>query len=169
MSIVAWPFFVSRNRYLDYRTIVAPDFICQAKISNLLASVAEGELTNSAEIIIRQIVNSKVDDFTIIFQVILAIEKDISFEGSNKILKDQFGREIYLFEGIVLKGIGEDYIYINDLDLEKVHKQLIVIYRHFWNQLEPCPVIPSRQFSIPVTNNRVLNRQIKPRYNASSH
>ena len=45
MSIEAWPFLVSRNRYLDYRTVVAPKFICEAGISNLLARVADGDLT----------------------------------------------------------------------------------------------------------------------------
>ncbi len=145
MSFKAWPFLVSRNRYIDYRTIVAPDFICDAKISNLLARVAEGDLTEPNQAIIRQVVNSKVDDFTIVFQVVTAKEKDIDTEGNDRVLIDQFGREIYLFEGVVIKGIGD--VYLIDKDLEKAHKKSMKIYRKFWKLIEPSPAIPSQQFS----------------------
>lgn len=170
MPITAWSFLVSRNRYLDYRTIVAPDFICQAKISNLLARAVEGELTKPNEIIVRQVVNSKVNDLTMIFQVVTAKEKDINSEGNNMKLRDQFGREIYLFEGVIVKGIGEDYIYVDNNDLKKAHQQLIVIYQQFWNSLEPYPAISSSRFSIEVIGaDRCLNRKMKPRYNVSIH
>src|SRR4028118_1153524 len=89
MSIEAWPFLVSRNRYLDYRTVVAPKFICEAGISNLLARVADGDLTQSGCAYTRRVQGSKAGDFSIIFQVVEATEKDINPEGGNQVIKDQ--------------------------------------------------------------------------------
>jgi hypothetical protein len=72
MSIKVWPFLVGRNPYLDYRTIVAPDFICDAGIPNLLARAADGDLSEPGYAISRKIEGSKVGDFTIIFRVVKA-------------------------------------------------------------------------------------------------
>ncbi|NEQ12001.1 MAG: WD40 repeat domain-containing protein, partial [Moorea sp. SIO4E2] len=105
MSINAWPFLVSRNRYLDYRTVVAPDFICDAKIANLLARVTDGDLTEPGKGFIRQIAGTEAGDFTIVFRIIQATEKDLNSKEGDDILKDEFGRKIYLIEGVVIQGI----------------------------------------------------------------
>ncbi len=164
MSIEVWPFLVSRNRYLDYRTVVAPDFIYDAKISNLLARVAEGELTDPGKGIMRNITGSKAGDFTIVFRVIKATERDIN-TGGNKILKDQFGREIYIFEGIVIVAEEEEIIEsfnISDDDFQKLHKRLIAEYKKFWSLVNPTPATPSQQsFTLDtenVTNPLVLEK-----------
>ena len=157
MSIEIWPFLVSRNTYLDYRTVVAPDFICETKISNLLARVVEGELTRAGQAIIRQVVNSKAGDFTIAFRVIKATEKDINATGENNILKDQFGREIYIFEGIVTKGIRSDFI-LSERNFQEVHEQLIPSYRKFWDFVAPSPAMPSSSlvFKMESVNNPLV-------------
>jgi hypothetical protein len=54
-EIQAWRFLVSRNQFLDYRTVVAPDFMCQANIASLLAKAAEGDLTNDDSVYYREI------------------------------------------------------------------------------------------------------------------
>ena len=41
-------FLVSRNQYLDYRTGVAPNFMCEARASSILAKVAEKDVTELA-------------------------------------------------------------------------------------------------------------------------
>jgi hypothetical protein len=141
MSIEAWPFLVSRNRYLDYRTVVAPKFICEAGISNLLARVADGDLTQSGCAYIRRVQGSKAGDFSIIFQVVEATEKDINPEGENQVIKDQFGREIYLLEGILVKQFGD--VNVTQEYLEKAHDMLVISYRQFWNWTAPRSAIPS--------------------------
>lgn len=70
MSIEVWPFLVSRNPIIDYRTVVAPDFICKAGIAKLLARVAEGDLTQPGFAIRREILGSKEGNFTVVFRVI---------------------------------------------------------------------------------------------------
>lgn len=146
MVIKAWSFLVSRNRTLDYRTVVAPDFVCEAKISSLLARVAEGQLTNPGQGFKRKVVGSKVGNFTIVFRVIKAVERDINLTG-DYILKDQFGREIYIFEGIVVKGNIENFD-ISEQDFQEVHQQLTASYENFWGLVDPVPAFPSHPFSL---------------------
>jgi len=153
MIVEAWHFLVSRNRYLDYRTVVAPDFICKSKISNLLARVAEGDLTEPKRGLIRQITGSKAGDFTIVFRVIKATEKCLNPEKENDILKDQFGREIYLIEGIVIKGIrSKKDCFVADQDIEEAHNLLMEAYRQFLDHREPNSAMPSHRFSLSMNN-----------------
>jgi hypothetical protein len=145
MSTQAWPFLVSRNLFLDYRTIVAPDFICLAGIPNLLARVTEGNLTEQGSAICRTIYGSKAGDFTVIFQVVRATKNEIDLPDGDDVLKDQFGREIYLIEGFVFRGLIEILISQNIFD--QVHFDLTKFYRQFWNSVEPPSVVPSSSIS----------------------
>lgn len=146
MSIEAWAFLVSRNPYIDYRTIVAPDFICAAGIPNLLARAADGELTEIGNAIYRRIEGSDVEDFTIIFRVIEAKGDYINSTEGNNILKDSFGREIYLIEGLVVK--GTDKVSITNEDLEKAHEQVKASYQKFWEYTDIPMVESSSCFSL---------------------
>jgi WD40 repeat protein len=146
MSIEAWAFLVSRNPYIDYRTIVAPDFICAAGIPNLLARAADGELTEIGHAICRRIEGSDVEDFTIIFRVIEAKGAYINSTDGNNILKDSFGREIYLIEGLVVK--GTDKVSITNEDLENAHEQVKASYQKFWEYTDIPMVESSSCFSL---------------------
>ena len=149
MSIKAWPFLVSRNRYLDYRTVVAPDFICEAKIANLLARVTDGDLTEPGKGFLRQIAGSKAGNFTIVFRVLKATKKDLNSKGGDEILKDQFVREIYLIEGVVIQGIkSKKNVSISHKNIEEVHKRLTEGYTQFWEHSEPHPAIPYPMLSL---------------------
>ncbi len=136
MSIKVWPFLISRNQSLDYRTIVAPDFIIDAKNTNLLIQVADGDLTEENEALFRQVKSPKLGYLTVVFRVIKAKKKDIEQEPQNEVLKDPFGREIYFYEGIVIKGklnfseVGEK---IKNSHLEQAHDYLKKHYKDFWN------------------------------------
>ncbi|MBD2507796.1 hypothetical protein H6G91_10990 [Nostoc muscorum FACHB-395] len=151
MNVESWHFLVSRNRSLDYRTVVAPDFICEAKIYNLLARVADGDLTESKMGFFRQVIGSKAGDFTIAFRVIKATGQHLNPEGKNEILKDSFGREIYLIEGVVLKGIvNKKEFFVTNKDIEEAHELLMTGYKQFWEYSEPTPAIPSHKFSLSI-------------------
>jgi len=105
-QIQVWRFLVSRNQFLDYRTVVAPDFMCQANIASLLAKAAEGDLTNDDSVYYREIHGSKVGDLVLIYRVIEAQARDIDPETDGA-LKDSFGREIHFLEGLVIKEIHD--------------------------------------------------------------
>jgi len=160
-EIQAWRFLVSRNQFLDYRTVVAPDFMCQANISSLLAKAAEGDSTNDDSVYCREIHGSKVGDLTIIYRVIESQARDINPETDGA-LKDSFGREISWIEGIVVKGISAP-ISVTLEDLELNHQELINNYRDFWEWVSPQPSIVSDVTILQGEGNPLKYRQV-PEY-----
>lgn len=160
-EIQAWRFLVSRNQFLDYRTVVAPDFMCQANIASLLAKAAEGDHTNDDSVYYREIHGSKVGDLTIIYRVNEAQARDVNPEVDGA-LKDSFGREIYFIEGIVIKGIKSS-ISVTVETLELNHQQLINDYRNFWEWVSPQPSISSEVTALEDEGSSLKYRQV-PEY-----
>jgi WD40 repeat protein len=138
-DIQAWAFLVGCNQYLDYRTIVAPTFMCESKTSSLLAKAAGGDLTEVGTAYYREIHNSKVGDLTLVFRVIEATSENTGIEGQG-VLKDSFGREIDLIEGIVFKGLQPNIV-VTQENLEEIHQKIIVHYQDFWNTTTSQPAI----------------------------
>ena len=150
----AWRFLVSRNQYLDYRTVVAPNFMCEAKTSSLIAKVAEGDLTERGIALYREIHNSKVGNLTLFFRVVEATTSDIGIEG-NGVLKDSFGREIYLIEGIALRELRSDIV-VTQEHFEEIHQQLGECYRAFWDCTITTSAMPSEPFILETENSSIV-------------
>ncbi len=142
-----WPFLVSRNRSLDYRTIVAPDFLCEIGDASILAKTAGGDLTGEDEAFYREIHKSKAGELTLVFRVIETTLEAMGIEGSG-FLKDSFGREIRLIEGIVIKGLIPE-VRVTKNALEMAHEKVISPYREFWECTRAEPAKPSECFSLP--------------------
>lgn len=165
--IEAWSFLVSRNQFLDYRTVVAPVFMCELNVTSMLAKAAEGDLTEGNSAWYREVHGSKAGDLTLVFRVIKATSEDtgIQIEAISDnlevyrsgLLKDSFGREIQLIEGIVLKGIGAE-VRITQRSFEQIHPQLIEKYQEFWKYTTSQPVIPSDLFYL---NNEGIELELK--------
>jgi hypothetical protein len=173
-SIQAWGFLVSRNQYLDYRTVVAPNFMCQSGTSSVLAKAAGGELTQKGSALYRKIDHPKLGSLTLVFRVIEATVQDTGIAG-NGILKDSFGREIRLIEGIVLKEIMPDVVVTEDIivtegNLEEIHKQLVKHYYDFWDYSTPNAAISSEPFTLPEnTSDDCLNYQTLEPYTVGAN
>jgi hypothetical protein len=131
VAIQAYPFLVSRNRSLDYRTVVAPSFLIDEGISSVLARAAGGNLTLSGYAICREIQGTQVGDFTLVFHVIEANQKDIYPDKADKILIDPFGREIVFIEGLVLKERPDKFVVTQGL-FNSIHDRILNSYRSFW-------------------------------------
>jgi len=137
MTIQAWTFLISRNQSIDYKTVVAPDFISQAKIRSLLAKVSDDDFTESGQISMRSIQGSEVGNFTVVFRSVKARRKDIGEKG-NEVLKDLFGREIYWVEGLVFQKSPKELRHkIGESHLERAHIELQEKYSEFWNEDRP--------------------------------
>ena len=147
-SFDTWPFLVSCNKYLEYRTIVAPSFMCEARISSILAKAVEGDLTEPGTALYREINNSNVGNLTLIFRILEATASDIGTEG-NEVLKDSFGRAIYLIEGIVFIDLITNSV-VTEENFKLLHKQLMNYYRNFWNCTTTNPAIHSEPFDLQV-------------------
>jgi hypothetical protein len=157
-EIQTWRFLVSRNQFLDYRTVVAPDFMCQANIASLLAKTAEGDPIDKDQAYYREIYGSKCGDLTIIYRVCEAQAREIN-DDLEGILKDSFGREIYFIEGVVLKGIQASYA-ITTENLESNHQRLVEDYRDFWEWVSPQAAIPSEMDTLELTGKPLQYRQV---------
>lgn len=134
METEAWPFLVSRNRYLDYRTVVAPGFITGS--STFLSRTVGGDLSKRGQATCREIHGSRDGDITLVFRVIEANGIDIG-KPNDPVLKDSFGRTIYLIEGIAIRGKGLD-LWVREKTFDQVHQQIIGCYRAFWNIETPA-------------------------------
>ncbi|WP_071187827.1 hypothetical protein [Trichormus sp. NMC-1] len=147
MKYQAWPFLVSRNLYVDYRTIVAPDFICSAKIANLLAQAADGEIIPENTAYLRIILNSPVGNLTLVFRVFHPTKADIQQGEITEKLKDGFGREICFIEGLVIREELEA-INIAETNIEFIHHQVLPAYQEFWHINQPVPAVESIAFEL---------------------
>ncbi|MCL2934750.1 MAG: WD40 repeat domain-containing protein [Trichodesmium sp. MAG_R03] len=148
MNQEVWCFLVSANKYLDYRTVVAPDFMCKQNYMFVLAQAAGGKITEKDTAYYRKVINSKVGNLTLVFQVVEAMEKDIGISGEN-ILQDSFGRVISLIEGIVFQGeVSATDIVVTLEDFQEVHQQIIEYYQKFWEQSSANPAYSSRPFRL---------------------
>ncbi len=131
MVIQAYPFLVSRNRSLDYRTVVAPLFLINEGISSVLARAAGGNLTLPGYAICREIQGTQLGDLTLIFHVIEANQKDIYPDKADEVLIDPFGREIVFIEGVVLKERPDKFVVTQEL-FDFIHERILNGYRSFW-------------------------------------
>lgn len=141
-KIEGWVFLVSRSQNLGFTTIVAPDFMCDARVSSLLAFVAGGKITEARKAIYRQIHNSAVGNLTLVFRVLETTYEDIGIEGNGKI-KDAFGREIPFIEGVVFKGKLTEVKVSEDI-FAKIHNDIKHPYQTFWEWSYPKATIPSQ-------------------------
>jgi WD40 repeat protein len=154
MNNKAWPFLVSRNQYLDYRTVVAPSFISQAGITNLLARAAGGKLTQPGHAVYREIKGfQEVENKALVFRVVEILKNEIYPNEPNEILKDPYGREIFFIEGIVIENNTRAKVTYEDFD--NTHKQLLKCYRQFWEHSDPfqAPVQSLEPFYLQIDYN----------------
>ncbi|MBD2682540.1 MULTISPECIES: WD40 repeat domain-containing protein [Nostoc] len=147
MSIEVWPFLISRNKTIGYRTITAPEFLIENKLSMLLAEVAGGELTEQGYAILREIHDSPVGNLTLIFRVTRA-EKHFIGEKEEGILRDYNGRPIDWIEGVVFRGFMPEVVIPVNV-FQKVHIEVEKWYCEFWKETTSLfNTKPSQSFSL---------------------
>jgi len=170
MQIQVYPFLVSRNRTLDYRTVVAPSFMCDNGVPYELAKAAGGNLTPSGYAVCREIqvasLESLPESLILVFRVVKSNQQEIYSNVSSEALTDPFGREILWIEGFILK----DKINLPNLTLELfeiVHRQLLPSYHLFWESTDlfEVAVIPSEVIDLDIDTNaqeKVVCKEISP-------
>ena len=164
MHIEVHPFLVSRNRTLDYRTVVAPRFMCDNGVAHELAKAAGGSLTLPEYAVCREIQLTPPTTLILVFRVVESNQQEIYSNASKEPLTDPFGREILWIEGFIL----EDKINLPNLTLnlfEIIHRQLLPSYRLFWESTDlfEVAVIPSEVIDLDIDINvqeRVICKKI---------
>jgi len=100
----AWPFVVTRNRLLDWRPIVAPDFMIAKGGEYLLVHGADpGDGPTPSPLFERILSSERYGDLTLLARSLQATADLIGGSPQQQLL-DQAGRPIQLIEGLVLPG-----------------------------------------------------------------
>jgi hypothetical protein len=159
-TALAWPFLISRGRDTGYRTIVAPDFLCNLGRRGLLLEVAGGDIREGDVATYRAILGqgTNVGDLSVVYRTIPARGTDIDIEGD--LLRDRQGRRIALVEGVVLRG-RQPAVDVRSGDLERTHHAVIAAFRSFWQNERSFDVVPSTPLEI---SNRPLDLRLEPPY-----
>lgn len=135
MENTYWPFFVSANRQIDYRTFVAPDFIADQGLSNILARATKGELSAPGTAYFRVVNFPKSDKITLVYRIIQATGENTGVDIKGN-LKDSFGREIFIIEGFVFYG-KNDQVILTQNHFDQLHDEIKKYYPDFWHLEDP--------------------------------
>jgi hypothetical protein len=100
----AWPFVVTRNRVLDWRPIIAPEFMVEQGGYYLLTpeSATEEDQPSTAPRE-RVISTERFGDLTLIYTTAPATQRLLG-EASDQVLTDKGSRRISITAGLVLRG-----------------------------------------------------------------
>ncbi|MUG96112.1 hypothetical protein F7734_28740 [Scytonema sp. UIC 10036] len=153
-KIQAAPFLISSSQQRDFTTIVAPGYICDANISDLLRKVVSryNQPTQLGKAIYVEISGSEVGDIFVIFRTTWALEKYIGGQG-DEILRDP-ARPIPFIEGLVLQEPITDDV-IASTNFEIAHQQVVKHYQAFWQS--PQPVQKSESFNLQTESDSSKN------------
>ena len=137
MTIYGWPFLVTSNRILDYRAVVAPDFMVDADASEILFRETPGEPNEHPTF--RELSDTKAGDLTLAYRVVFATE------GSER-LKDSIGRPILRIEGFVARGhlrqlFAKNEAVVRNQLLPEARKRVEQEFLGFWNSSITNPSI----------------------------
>lgn len=161
-ELKAWSFLVSSSQNLEFTTIVAPDFICDAQIPDLLKkAVAKYRYPiDSGQAVYIEIPYRELGNIVLVFRTSWASTKYIGRE-EDEILKDP-QRPIPFIEGMVLKESIRDDV-VAAINFEQIHEQLVKHYKDFWELTTLMPATPSKSFNllkdIEPNRNLILKRE----------
>lgn len=150
-EFAAWPFLVSRNKTVDYRVILAPDFMVSSGHSHLLANWASGQ--ESSQPIRREVSNPQTGNLSIVFRIIKA-------QSNAASIKDEFGRPILRIEGLVFRENTQNYNITEQL-LDKINALTQIPFQRFWSSGSDFAVIPSSAVGVSLTE-RIASKPIAP-------
>ncbi|MEU3256007.1 hypothetical protein [Streptomyces sp. NPDC006997] len=138
-----WPFLISRGRTVTYRVVVAPDFLCEARLTGVLWDLAGGEPTGPGQARCRVVSSARTGDFVIMFRVLLADSVAHTTLGTPG--RDEHGRLIPVITGTVERGntfVPETRAGV----LDEGYNYCLPALRTFWNADRAVPPQPARAF-----------------------
>jgi len=159
----AWPFFLAATRTSGYRLVLAPDFMLDHGdvLGALRASPQhlEGSVARTA---LRE-VDSTGGRFCIVYRVSGALMRDFGLGGDEPVT-DHAGREIDVFEGLVLWcGAGEcERLSIGTADLDRVRDLAKKHYQEFWSQNGSFRTRGSKSFPVSGRGQKIQPAMLSP-------
>jgi hypothetical protein len=124
MAHRAWPFLVSRNLDVDYRTVVIAEFLAGSVLEQRLASQLDVE--PGKDLRYADIETPGVGPLTALYRVVPA---ELS---GGRVFRDRFGRTICWVEGLVMEGAGIRMPGAARI-VEAAHEALVDAFLRFWD------------------------------------
>lgn len=129
MTTTAHPFVVARNKMLDWRPLVAPDTLIDAREDYSL--VLETGEQHPLPPTVRIWTDRSESRWVLCYRSVEAYPHLVGEDGTDQ-LTDQFGRMLYLVEGVALRGADEPTTECAAQLLDRGHADAVAAFRDFW-------------------------------------
>jgi hypothetical protein len=157
MTEIAYPFVVARNRTLDWRALVAPEELITSNEDYGLVLQTGDE--HPAPVTVRRWNDHSARSWVLCYRSVPA-DPEFVGEGGTGQLKDKFGRNLYLVEGVALRGSGVPSTAQATELVEQVHGEAVSAFKSFWSEVDEAalptastpvaaPQAPARQEPAP--------------------
>lgn len=128
---LGWPFLVSCNKSLDYRAVVAPQHLISAKATRQLSDLVGDAAEQTGIIETRSFFATSAGHSTIVFRSLEAYT-DQAYEKPRERLRDNWGRPVFRFEGVLLfPEVAPQSISQEVLDF--IHERFNEDFSQFWS------------------------------------
>lgn len=145
----AWPFIVTRNATLDWRPILAPPFLIDAKADYLLVTETSGPSPELTQPSMNVVESAGAGTITVVFSSIQATTEMLGRQPAEP-LADRFGRPIHVVEGLVLRGAQDPSPSDLQSTLDRVRDETLRLLPAFWDE-EDEAAPPARSRPMPIT------------------
>jgi hypothetical protein len=144
----AWPYAVARGKVSGYQAIVVPGFLADAGLTYLLEYASEGEAGEPDAATVREVIGTSLRPLSVVYRVVVPRASRYGL-GGDEPLRDQAGRVIPVFEGLVLRlppgQVASLGLTVNDL--EGVSDVSAPAFRRLWTAPEAIDAQPAMAIS----------------------
>lgn len=140
----AWPYVVARGRLSGYQAIAGPGFLTDAGLTYLLEYASAGEAGEPDAATVREVIGTTLQPLSVVYRVVVARAGRYGL-GDDSPLRDQAGRLIRVFEGLVLR-IPSDHVASLGLtvsDLDRVTDVSVPAFCRLWTAQEAIDAEPT--------------------------
>jgi hypothetical protein len=149
ITVRAWPYAVARGKASGYQAIVVPDFLGEAGLSYLLEYASDGDAGDPGVATVREVAGAPVRPLSLVYRVVRARAGTYGL-GGDEPLRDQAGRVIPVFEGLVLQLPADraTAVRLTTSDLDEVTRVTVPAFRRLWTAASGIDAEPSAAVSV---------------------
>ncbi len=137
-TIRAWPFLVSTNATQGFVTILAPQFLVEAGVADLLRRVTDGEVTPEGAVNLLAVTGLPTGALVLAYRI--SVAPGALIDSPDEILFDRQGRRILLVEGVVVEATSAIDLTIGEADFAAVRVAYRPAFRRVWEANDEVPV-----------------------------
>jgi hypothetical protein len=146
-SACGWPFLVARGRRRGYRTVLAPDFLAERNLHNVLSESSNGGAAQGSAVCSVDLDHAELGPMTLSYRTEQLTAADLGgASAGDEPVTDEHGRPLEILYGIVARDRlsgppdGED--------LQTARSAALRSYRRFLDEEEGFHVDASRSFAL---------------------